>query len=346
MSKLKLNCILSAILCLVVTRAYAQDPVFSQFYNNAVYLNPALVGEEEDVYFNFSHRSQWRALTFPYSTYQASLIVPYYQDKHLRPQGHLGGLGVSLYTDRAGEYNNYRSVGGSASMAYNVRFAENNINRLTFALQAGFINRVIDTDHLQWGEQFSQYVGHDNTIVPEDLGSIQNKTFMDISFGSFYRYYAKSHYSSIRSFYVGLVGAHLNHPDQSVIKGQEDRLPLLYKLHGGIVYSLSRSWSISTNVLSLIQDKENQTNFGSFVSYSTPFDTKGQLSNMVVRTGAWYRVKDSMIASVEILTNHFQVGFSYDWNTTSLRFNQQGAGAYEVSMGYRFYKPAAPKVLY
>jgi hypothetical protein len=49
---------------------------------------------------------------------------------------------------------------------------------------------------------------------------------------------------------------------------------------------------------------------------------------------------------MEFLTNNLQFGFSYDWNITSLRYNNRGAGSFEISMGYRFYKPAAPKVRY
>ncbi|MCK5705623.1 MAG: type IX secretion system membrane protein PorP/SprF, partial [Cyclobacteriaceae bacterium] len=64
------------------------------------------------------------------------------------------------------------------------------------------------------------------------------------------------------------------------------------------------------------------------------------------RVGAWYRVQDSFIASIEFLSNNLQFGFSYDWNVTSLRYNNRGAGSFEISMGYRFFKPAAPKIRY
>ena len=82
---------------------YAQDPVFSQFYNAKVYLNPALMGDEEDFSAQLSHRSQWRSLVFPYNTTQFSFMAPLYRDKHLRPEGHIGGLGFSAFSDEAGE---------------------------------------------------------------------------------------------------------------------------------------------------------------------------------------------------------------------------------------------------
>lgn len=324
----------------------AQDPVFSQFYNSPLYLNPALIGEEENLFINFAHRAQWKSLDFPYTTSQVSLIFPYFKDKHTKPEGHVGGIGVSFYGDEAGQGSNLRTYGGNASFAYNLNLSTKTINRLSFALQLGFIHKNIDTDKLEWGEQYNPYIGFDNTVVPAEVDMIQNRTFLDITAGAFWRYFADTEQKTIQSIYAGFVAAHLNHPDESVIEGDENRLPVLYKLHGGIIFGLSERTNISFNFLSQNQDQVNQTNFGSFLSYKLPFDTRGQMSNLVARVGAWYRVQDAAIASIEFLTNNLQFGFSYDWNVTSLRYNNRGTGSYEISMGYRFYKPAAPKVRY
>ncbi len=328
------------------SRVKAQDPVFSQFYNSPIYLNPALIGEEENMYVNFAHRSQWGSLDFPYTTSQISLIVPYFKDKHIKPEGNIGGMGVSFYGDEAGQGSNLRTYGGNASFAYNLHISKKSVNRITFAMQLGFIHKNIDRNKLEWGEQYNPFIGFDNTVVPAELNLIQNRTFFDVTAGTFWRYFANSDQKTIQSVYAGFSAGHLNHPDESVLEGSKNRLPVLYKLHGGIIFALNEKASISTNFLSLLQDKVNQTNVGSFLSYKLPFDTKGQMSNLVTRIGAWYRVQDSFIASIEFLTNNLQFGFSYDWNVTSLRYNNRGAGSFEISMGYRFYKPAPPKVRY
>ena len=330
----------------LVQEGYAQDPTFSQFYNSPLYLNPALIGEEEFVYLNFAYRTQWKSLENPYTTYQASMIIPYYKDKHRKPLGHLGGVGLSFYGDKAGVYDNYKSYGGNASFAYNVDFSNKNHNRLTFALQAGFIHKGVDKNNLTWGEQYNPFIGWDNTVVPGDLNQIENKTFLDITAGVFWRYYVKDENKTIQSLYAGYSAGHLNHPNESVLIDETHRLPLLHKLHGGIIFSLGEKTYISANFLSLLQDKVNQTNVGAFLSYKLPFNTKGQMSGLLTRIGAWHRVQDSFIASLEFMTNTFQVGFSYDWNVTSLRYNSRGAAAFEVTLGYRFYQPAAPKIRY
>ena len=305
-------------------KAKAQDPVFSQFYNSPVYMNPALVGEEEFMLFNFAYRSQWKSLQFPYNTQQASLIVPYFSNKHDKQDSQVGGVGVSFYADQAGEGYNLKSYGGNVSFAYNVKLSQDSRNKLSFAIQTGFIRKDINKSNLQWGEQYNPYIGFDNTIVPANLDQIQNKTLLDITAGAFWRFQAKTDNKFIRGLYAGFVAAHLNHPDESVLNGEVNRLPVLYKLHGGVIMALSEKTSISVNYLSQEQDQVNQTNIGSFISHKLPFETSGQMSNLIGRVGVWYRVQDSAIASVELLTNNFQVGFSYDWNVTSLRYNNRG----------------------
>ncbi len=342
----KINFLLVTLFFSTVRFVAAQDPVFSQFYNSPIYLNPALIGDEENLFVNFAHRSQWNNLEFPYTTSQVSLVIPYYKDKHAKPEGHLGGVGISFYGDEAGQGSSLKSYGGNASFAYNVNFSKKSVNRLTFAMQLGFIHKNVDKDQLQWGEQYNPFIGFDNTVIPAELSMIQNATFLDISAGTFWRYFADTEQKTISSIYAGFVAAHLNHPDESVLDGQENRLPVVYKLHGGMIFRLSEKARISANFISQLQDQVNQTNIGAFLSYKLPFDTRGQMSNLITRIGAWYRVEDAAIASIDFITNNLQFGFSYDWNVTSLRYNNRGAGSYEISMGYRFYQPPAPKVRY
>jgi hypothetical protein len=55
--------------CLVLL---AQDPTFTQFYANPVYLNPALAGSSGCPRVALNYRNQWPQLTGNYVTYAAS----------------------------------------------------------------------------------------------------------------------------------------------------------------------------------------------------------------------------------------------------------------------------------
>ena len=51
---------------------FAQDPTFTQFYSNPLYLNPALAGSTGCPRINMNYRNEWPQLTGNYVTYSAS----------------------------------------------------------------------------------------------------------------------------------------------------------------------------------------------------------------------------------------------------------------------------------
>ena len=73
---------------------YAQDPEFSQFYANPLYLNPALAGVTVCPKVNANYRNQWPAIGKAFITYNAS-YDQYVSFLH-------GGLGLVITADRAG----------------------------------------------------------------------------------------------------------------------------------------------------------------------------------------------------------------------------------------------------
>jgi len=56
---------------------FAQDPEFTQFYANPLYLNPAFAGTARCPRVNLNYRNQWPAISGTYVTYSASY------DQHL-----------------------------------------------------------------------------------------------------------------------------------------------------------------------------------------------------------------------------------------------------------------------
>jgi type IX secretion system PorP/SprF family membrane protein len=55
----KIVCAIVSILLASVTVIKAQDPQFSQFYANPLYLNPALAGGDLAPRVTFNYRNQW-----------------------------------------------------------------------------------------------------------------------------------------------------------------------------------------------------------------------------------------------------------------------------------------------
>eukprot|EP01041_Mallomonas_annulata_P040073 gene40073-63899_t len=73
---------------------FAQDPTFTQFYANPIYLNPAFAGSSGCPRFNMNYRNEWPSLSSNYVTYSASY------DSYFK--GISGGLGIIATHDRQG----------------------------------------------------------------------------------------------------------------------------------------------------------------------------------------------------------------------------------------------------
>ena len=89
----------------------AQDPAFSQFYSNPLYLNPAFAGAYNNgcPTATLNYRDQWPGIGRTYVTYSFSY------DQHVEALG--GGLGVMLAQDKSGS-GNLNTLHASLSVSY------------------------------------------------------------------------------------------------------------------------------------------------------------------------------------------------------------------------------------
>src|SRR5688500_3839453 len=92
---------------------WAQDPEFSQFYANPLYLNPAYTGTTQFPTVHLNFRDQWPEFSHAYISYSASF--DFYIDMLN------SGLGLLMLGDRAGEgiYNTF-TLGGFYSYQANL----------------------------------------------------------------------------------------------------------------------------------------------------------------------------------------------------------------------------------
>jgi type IX secretion system PorP/SprF family membrane protein len=320
----------------------AQDATFSQYYASALYLNPAMAGTMPYLQFSSNNRTQWRSIVVPYVTNQISLIAPIYT-KDVR-RNHIGGIGFSFYNDRAGE-GNLKANGFNLNAAYNLWLSANRMQVITFGLQAGFIQKTIDFTNLQWGSQYDPYVGFSATNIPADQLKVKrNKTYGDVGAGIMYNFNVNRDYTNKGfSGYVGFSAYHLNQPNESLIEGLNSPLPILYKGHLGFEVHAAKRLNISPNVLFMMQNNIQQLNAGMYLTYLYPEQTKALAPTYII-LGGWYRLNDAYIVSAGFGNDKYTLGFSYDYNSSSLRTNTQGKGAYEISLSVRRVKVKGIKI--
>ena len=322
---------LSMVLISMAGTVNGQDQHFSQYYNAPLYLNPAMTGVEGDIYFGVNYRSQWARLEAPYESGQFAIIHP------LMVRGsqfkHVGGIGLSAFSESAGENGSLRSFGAQLSVAYNLMLNQDASQMIAFGLQGGVTQKSVDFGGLTWGSQYNSFIGFDANITPSlDLG-MEKVTYPVINVGAMWMFDpGPKSLSSDFSAFAGFAVSNFNRPNESVLgDSHESRLPILYKFHGGVNIGLSQLLSLSPNILYLRQHQNDQLNIGAYLAYRNPRITR----QFKFQVGAWYRFKDAMIVSAGVLTQNLSLGISYDVNQSTLRAATGGKGSVEVSVGYR-----------
>lgn len=309
---------------------WAQDPVFSQFYTSSLYLNPALSGLEKDVVLGMNYRSQWAGVNLPFRTFQFSAIHPILQ-QGVRNK-HLGGFGATLFSDEAGPNSEVVSQGFSVASSYNFHLNRNGNHIIAAALQFGVLQRKINMDAMQWSSQYSNAIGYDPSLPGESLIA-ERVTSPVINAGIIWRLVIDKRFEPAKMFYQGFAVSNLNRP-RGFYLDEREAPAILFKAHGGYLHSFNNGFEISPNYL-IQHQHTTQINVGAYGGYTLPQVNSKTISDLKVSLGCWYRLGDSFIITTGFSSSAWDVGFSYDANSSSLERNFQGANAFEISLAYR-----------
>ncbi|MDQ3190907.1 MAG: type IX secretion system membrane protein PorP/SprF [Bacteroidota bacterium] len=294
--------------------AKAQDPQFSQFYANPLYLNPAFAGTGNCPRINMNYRNQWPGITGTFVTHSASY------DQHVDALS--GGIGLIVTNDKAGE-GTLNTTNVSAIYSYQLPVTR------TLSIKAGFqgtyLQKRIDWSKLTWGDEIDPRRGfiYQTNQVPIDQGI----NALDFSAGLL---------AFSKTYYFGMAVHHINEPNESLVVGPSP-LPKKFTFHGGVVIPAggrSEDANISPNILYMVQQNFHQLFLGLYA-------TKGPMVG-----GIWYRHTrtnpDAMIVLLGVEQGVFKFGYSYD--VTVSKLGVKTWGAHELSLGLQFYcKPKKKK---
>lgn len=284
--------------------SWSQDPTFTQFYSNPVYLNPALAGSTGCPRIALNYRNEWPQLTGNYVTYSAAF------DTYAKSIS--GGIGIIALHDQQGQGTIQTSMIGGV-YSYNLK-----VNRkfsLMFGARAAYFQKFLDWDKLTFGDMIDARRGfiYQTGDVPRGNG---RRGFFDASAGFV---------GFGKGFYFGGAVHHLNRPDESMILGQS-RLPMRFTGHAGADIPIgakgryASTTSIMPNIIYQYQNGFQELSIGTYIKYG----------NFTV--GAWYRNRDAFILCFGITTEKFKIGYSYDLTVSKLG-NGISGGSHEVSMG-------------
>jgi type IX secretion system PorP/SprF family membrane protein len=305
-NKLILVFILLGVMLLEAKSVLAQDPEFTQFYANPLYLNPAFAGTHRCPRVALNYRNQWPGLTGSFVTTSASY------DQHV--DAIYGGLGLLVVNDVAANTLTTSRISGMYSY-------EGKVSR-TFSIRAGveatYFQKTLDWSKLTFGDMIDARRGF--VYDTYDIQRGGQRSGMDFSAGLL-------GYSD--KFFFGLAVHHLTEPNESLISGNSP-LPRKFTGHAGANIVPQGSGGkyvksdvvISPNILFRAQENFSQLNLGLYIS-------KGSLVG-----GAWYRNRDAFILLLGIKSDMVSLGYSYD--VTVSKLSMAIAGSHEISFTLNF----------
>jgi type IX secretion system PorP/SprF family membrane protein len=316
------------LLASVVFRGLSQDPQFSQFYSNYLYLAPSFAGLTEKNRIAVNYRNQWPEIKYGYQTYSVSF------DKYI--EKFRSGLGILIFQDVAGS-GRLRTTSVGLQYSYDFRITEN--WHVRPGLHFNYTERGIDFEKLLWNDQIS---ASGNSPVSAELVPMEKAD--DIDFSTSVLTYSDR-------FWLGASVDHLLRPNQSLYfyddeDGNPAKVPVKYSLFGGVKFirpeHLLRPIPTSIQLAFLYRQQQQfrQLDLGVYW-YHSP-----------LVAGIWYRGiplykevfnRDALTALVGIKTKNMNIGYSYDF-TISKMIAKTG-GAHEVSISYTFKtKPLKHKI--
>ncbi len=302
------------LITFILGKSFAQDPEFSQFYANPLYLNPAMTGITICPRAVGNYRNQWPGIGKAFNTYSFS-YDQYVDALH-------GGLGLLVTADRAGGGNlNTTTI----SLMYAYKFNLTSHLQASGAVKAGYYQRRLVWENLRFEDMIDPQNGFTLPTAEKQPDNL-SVGVPDFSAGVFLGY--------DDLVYGGIAVDHLSQPKIGFYNDNSTILPMKFTVHAGSVISLrtngsadeDREFSISPNILYQQQFQFHQLNVGLYLTID-PFVG-----------GLWFRHNfenpDAIIPMIGVHYKNLRVGYSYDYTVSKLK--SVSGGAHEVSASWQF----------
>ncbi len=309
--------ILSLLFWLGCRLSQAQDPQFSQFYSNPLYLAPSFAGAAGGSRICANVRDQWVALPSTFVTY--SFSYDHYFSKFN------SGFGLLGYKDAAG-------TGELGTTSLGVQYSYNfKLTQEIFArpgLHFSYREHGVAWDKLKF---IDEVMHSDGTVI--DQQPVPRVRDVDLALSALI--YSKR-------VWGGITVDHLLRPNVSLYAANH-RVPVKYSFFGGIELARkSRLLKADSETMTIAylfkkQGPYTQLDLGVYW-FKNPFVL-----------GLWYRGippfnsqrGDAFILLLGYRTRNFNIGYSYDVTISNLI--GQAIGSHEVSMAVKFALPRRNK---
>jgi type IX secretion system PorP/SprF family membrane protein len=273
------------------------------------------------------YRNQWQSIGFPYQTSALSGEYKF---------GVGGGddfmtLGTSIFYDQAGVMK-LKTLQVMPALNFHKSLSGSKSTYLSGGFMAGFVNRQFDGKNLTFD---NQYTGgrYDPSAATGERFSGLSKGFMDVAVGLS----LNSQLGERGAYYAGASLWHFNKPSTSFLSDVVTLLPK-WQFNAGMRTWVGEYVELTVEGNYLVQGPYSEAIGGAMVRYDLTENLNQEqtgLTQLSVGAGVYVRMNDAVIPYVQINYNHFDVGLSYDVNTSPLKTASQGRGGFELSLTYR-----------
>jgi len=345
--------LLTLFICLVaIIDGKAQDFVYSQFYNNPLYLNPAFAGSDPYLKVYSAYRNQWANVPGQFRAMHLAADLDVGLTKGKSGKSGLG-FGMIINNNIQGEgLLTTTQYGGIVNVILPVAKAGKNGKGKTYiygGLQITGVSNTINYDKLVFSDQIDPVRG---IVRSSDVSSLNGArgNYVNLDMGFMMRSYLPVKRLNHVAYGVGIVGRHLNEPNQS-ITGSDTRLQPRFTIHGSMFWPVDRNNEKNTLVISpaFVGDWQIQRTLNFGISASKSLNSGKVFFKNNLHTGGayftpyvavWLRSRitqaDALIFNPGFVTYipgaalKIELGYSYD--ATISRLSSATSGSNEITL--------------
>jgi len=320
----------AALLALSSPFAKAQDIHFTQFDMAPMIINPAFTGMfDGQVRASGIYRTQWASVTVPYITFGAGVDLPLLIERN----GDYLAAGLQLTKDQAGD-GNLSNFTGLASIAYHKFFGGSYGNNadLAVGLQAGYSQESIDLSKLYFGDEFNNGTFVQNSSREYLLGLGNSVNYYIVNAGISFSQAPSTKFNYV----LGVAANNLNQPNNDLENKQnaQSGLDMRFTGEAGATWVAGERLSLKPGILFQSQASATEIIVGNEFHYQVSGEPGYQNFSTAVFLGGWYRTGDAAMLTCGIEFKGFRIGFSYDYNISSLNVSSNGNGGFEIAVRY------------
>ena len=278
----------------------SQEISFSQFYANALYLNPAFAGARICPSLFLTFLSRYPGLN------NSGYVVGASYDAYMRKIR--GGFGIKLYHENQGSV--FTNTTAGLLYSYRVEFSDN------FFMNAGaeiiYYNRSFNPSGLVFADQVDPITNEIFKATQEKF-AFRSLNFADVSLGLL---------ANHDRFYAGFSVKNILRPQNSFLNA-DTRLPMRINGLLGVRFILKSpitylsDFEILPNILYQRYEGINQINAGLY------------LTKLPIVAGIWYKVNSAYVLLFGFQLSKYSIGYSYD--ILSTEFAENSYGSHEIT---------------